>query len=924
MRRPARSCASHGRCAPSGRSGCVLLHFKKEQLLCSLLPRRLTGEIVWAEWGPVPPPMRRGVARWLYTLAARRAGQIIAVSEGTRRTVVATGVSAAKVTVVPNLVDVDHVAFDPTGREELRRAWGAAEQTLVVGCVSRFQQRKRADVAIDAVAHLDGDVRLVLAGEGEEEQALRERAAPFGERVRFVPNMRGHVETFLSACDVLVFTPSPTEGEPRVIVMAQLVGLPVVATDPEGAEGLIPPGGGTIVSPSHDPRALAAAIEAYRGDPERRKREGELARQVTLKSHEPERTLGLVERALGLQPPGGAQAGAAESLEGAGSLGAASTRGDGGVRGRPPQAGERVRPLKIVSVMTTDSSGGAEFAAVEMLDALRRRGHETVMLSDRPGIGRDTQVTVAGIDIGPKLSTRTWTRLALHWPLLLRRFARALEEQLPYDVLLVHYKKEQLMAGMLPKRLRATTVWAEWGPVPCRCAAACRGSPTSPRAGGPRWRWRSQQGTRRSVAEVGVPSTKLVVVPNVVRTEEIRYTEQGRRRVREELGIPEDAFVVGCVSRFHRKKRNDVVVRAVCELEDPRVHLILAGEGETEGQLRELAAPLGERAHFISTPGAEIPEVLSAFDVSVFCPSPTEGAPRAVILGMLASRPCLATGAEGVADMISEEVGAIASPENSPAALRALLERYIDHPERVEREGRAAREYAERTYAAPVVAEAIEELRRRSGHRPMIKSRLKRLSPVWQDRLRRLSRLRWLEKARIVRSYGVSFRAHPLLVARYVLWDPDVGDFSYELDNEGELVECLASALGLDPATIAGYLAEVRAEPALTRELAARVRWRADMKRRVGLGHRVAWYAVARAVKPRLVVETGIKHGLGALVLLVALQRNAREGSEGRLVSFDVDPFSGWVVPDRLRYNWEPVIASTFDALDDDARRQGG
>ncbi len=672
--------------------GATLLHFKKEQLLCSLLPRRLTGKIVWAEWGPVPLPMRRGVARWLYTLAARRAGQIIAVSEGTRRTVVATGVPAAKVTVVPNLVDVDNVAFDPTGREELRRAWGAAEQTLVVGCVSRFQQRKRADVAIDAVAHLDGDVRLVLAGEGEEERALRERAAPFGERVRFVANVRGHVESFLSACDVLVFTPSPTEGEPRVIVMAQLVGLPVIATDPEGAEGLIPPGGGTIVSPSHDPRALAAAIEAYRGDPERRKREGELARQVTLKSHEPERTLSLVKRALGLEPPEGA----------------AVQRG-GGVNQGSPQDGERVGPLKIVTVMTTDSSGGAEFAAVEMLEALRRRGHETVMLSDMPGIGRDTQVTVAGIDIGPKLSTRTWTRLALRWPLLLRRFARALEEQWPYDVLLVHYKKEQLMAGTLPRWLRATTVWAEWGPVPVPL-----------RSGVPRLAYLAagrraalamavSEGTRRSVAEVGV-STKLVVVPNVLRTDEIRFTEWGRRRVREQLGIPEDAFVVGCVSRFHRKKRNDVVVDAVRELEDPRVHLILAGEGETEGQLRELAAPLGERAHFISTPGTEIPEVLSAFDVSVFCPSPTEGAPRAVILGMLASRPCLATGAEGVADMISEEVGAIASPENSPAALRELLERYVDHPERIEREGRAAREYAERTYAAPVVAELIEGL----------------------------------------------------------------------------------------------------------------------------------------------------------------------------------------------------------------------
>jgi predicted O-methyltransferase YrrM len=198
----------------------------------------------------------------------------------------------------------------------------------------------------------------------------------------------------------------------------------------------------------------------------------------------------------------------------------------------------------------------------------------------------------------------------------------------------------------------------------------------------------------------------------------------------------------------------------------------------------------------------------------------------------------------------------------------------------------------------------------------MIKSLLKRLSPAWQDRLRRCSRLRWLEKARIVRSYGVSFRADPLLVTRYVLWDPDVGDFSYELDNEGQLVAFLARSLGLAPETIAGYLEEAHAEPALTRELSARVRWRVDMKRRVGLGHRVAWYAVARAVKPRLVVETGIKHGLGALVLLAALERNAREGHEGRLISFDPDPFSGWVVPDRLRHNWEPVLASSFDALE--------
>jgi glycosyltransferase involved in cell wall biosynthesis len=376
---------------------------------------------------------------------------------------------------------------------------------------------------------------------------------------------------------------------------------------------------------------------------------------------------------------------------------------------------DNVAPMKIVSVMTTSSSGGAEFAAVELLQALGDRGHDTVMLTDMSDIGRDTDVPVRPIDIGPKLSVSAWPGLALRLPRLLRRLRQALREQEPYDVLLVHYKKEQLLARMLPRRMRRVVVWAEWGPVPFPLRKGLPRLAYLVAARDARLVMCISQGTLDSVKAVGVRPDKLVVVPNVLRTDDIRYTTQGRERVRSDLGIPADAFVVGCISRFHPKKRNDVVIEAVSQLQDSRVHLILAGDGETEAQLRELAAPLGERAHFISTPGEEVGEVLSAFDVSVFCPSPTEGAPRAVILGMLASRPCLSTGAEGVADMITPEFGAIASPENDPASLRPLLERYLDDPRRVELEGAAARAYAERTYAAPVVAERIEGLLRRAG-----------------------------------------------------------------------------------------------------------------------------------------------------------------------------------------------------------------
>jgi glycosyltransferase involved in cell wall biosynthesis len=217
-------------------------------------------------------------------------------------------------------------------------------------------------------------------------------------------------------------------------------------------------------------------------------------------------------------------------------------------------------------------------------------------------------------------------------------------------------------------------------------------------------------GTKASLQSVGVPAEKVVVVPNVFDVEAIRYSPAGRERVRERLGIPSEAFVVGCLSRFHPKKRNDVVVDALNRLEDPAAHLILAGGGETEAELRARARPLGDRVHFVPTPTDDVADVLSAFDVSVFCPSPTEGAPRATILGMLTQRPCLATGPEGVADLIGPEVGAIVQPSDDSAALAALLRGYKEDRALRERQGQAARAWAERRFARPVVAALIEEL----------------------------------------------------------------------------------------------------------------------------------------------------------------------------------------------------------------------
>src|SRR5487761_2179047 len=141
--------------------------------------------------------------------------------------------------------------------------------------------------------------------------------------------------------------------------------------------------------------------------------------------------------------------------------------------------GRQENGMKIISVMTTDSSGGAEFAALEMLEALRQRGHQTVMLSDMPDIGRDTSVEVVPVSLGPKLSTGSWVSLAARWPVLVGRLRGALRAQAPYDVLMVHYKKEQLLVPFLPCARRSSG--PSGGRCRSRCARACPCGPISAR-----------------------------------------------------------------------------------------------------------------------------------------------------------------------------------------------------------------------------------------------------------------------------------------------------------------------------------------------------------------------------------------------------------------------------------------------------------
>lgn len=63
-------------------------------------------------------------------------------------------------------------------------------------------------------------------------------------------------------------------------------------------------------------------------------------------------------------------------------------------------------------------------------------------------------------------------------------------------------------------------------------------------------------------------------------------------------------------------------------------------------------------------------------------------------------------------------------------------------------------------------------------------------------------------------------------------------------------------------------------------------------------GRRIGWYAMARVLKPELIIETGIDKGLGSVVLCEAIRKNSSEGFPGRYIGTDINPNAGFLLKD--------------------------
>lgn len=171
--------------------------------------------------------------------------------------------------------------------------------------------------------------------------------------------------------------------------------------------------------------------------------------------------------------------------------------------------------------------------------------------------------------------------------------------------------------------------------------------------------------------------------------------------VRKSLGIPESAYVIGCIGRQVREKGIAEFLRAaeLLAARHAQVWFLLIGErlvsDHAQGVNAELVAArlvLGER---LVTPGLrnDIPECIAAMDL--FClPSWREGMPRTIIEAMMMAKPVVATNIRGAREEVVSEATGVLVPTRSPILLAEAVARFVDNPDWGRRLGATGRERA--------------------------------------------------------------------------------------------------------------------------------------------------------------------------------------------------------------------------------------
>lgn len=168
---------------------------------------------------------------------------------------------------------VNHEIFIRQSQSEARRRLGVPAGERVVLFAGRLQPHKGPDIAIEALALLPGDVRLVVVGGPsgaglEHPEALADLAGRLGvaDRVTFLPPVAQAVLADWYVAADIVCVPSHSESFGLVALEAQACGTPVVAAAVGGLTTAVVDGVTGLLVNGHVPVHYARALRALLDD----------------------------------------------------------------------------------------------------------------------------------------------------------------------------------------------------------------------------------------------------------------------------------------------------------------------------------------------------------------------------------------------------------------------------------------------------------------------------------------------------------------------------------------------------------------------------------------------------------------------------------------------------------------------------------
>ena len=219
----------------------------------------------------------------------------------------------------------------------------------------------------------------------------------------------------------------------------------------------------------------------------------------------------------------------------------------------------------------------------------------------------------------------------------------------------------------------------------------------------------SGDGRRLMIESEGIEPDDIVVIPNGI---EPRDHGDGAR-VRAELGLPSEPFVVGSVGNLRAQKAFEVLIDAAELLRSrvgPGLRILIAGEGPERARLGELIA--GRRLDdVVSLLGArgDVPDLLDALDVAVCC-SDFEGSPLSVMEYMQAGLPVVGTRIGGLDGLVDDGESGILVPARDPEALADAVARLEADPELRRSMGDRGEELCREKWRLETWIERVEEL----------------------------------------------------------------------------------------------------------------------------------------------------------------------------------------------------------------------